>query len=114
MPAARTGNALGTGFCSSAPSAGASQELVGVPAGIAHGEITLARRDDDARPLDLHLDVAEVSVVGLVRRRVTEQVIVPLIALDPIESLPQIVGVVEHQAASSPRELAEPVVRILT
>src|SRR5439155_23053854 len=74
---------------------------------IAHGEITLPRRDRNAWPRDLDVDRAEMAVVRVVRRRVAEQVIVAQVVLDAIEPLAEIVRALEEQSSRVPRQLAE-------
>ena len=82
-------------------------------AGIADGEVALPCRDRHPGAGHLHFDVSEAAVVRLVDRGVADQVVIVEIAFDPVESLLQIVGVLEQQPARSLRQSAESVVWIL-
>ena len=67
----------------------------------------MRKADVHVRTLDLDLDVAKPAVVLLVGGCIAQEIVVAEVALDAIEALAEIVGVVEGQPAGAARQLAQ-------
>src|SRR5919107_2501245 len=83
-------------------------------AGAADREVAFSRRDVDAGPLHLHFNPAKPAIQIFVGWRVSEQIVVVQVVLDPIEPLTQVIGIVEEKATSVLCQLTQARAWILT